>query len=50
VAFYQFGYAVVRDEVGDCTIEMYFHTAVVNNKKQYFGFMLSANLTRTIPV
>ena len=33
VVFYQFGYAV-HDEVGDCTIVMYLHTAMVNNKKQ----------------
>ena len=33
---YWFGYAV-QDEVASDTIVMYFHTNVVNNKKQYFG-------------
>ena len=30
---YQFGYAV-QDEMGGHTIALYFHTAMVNNKKQ----------------
>ena len=33
VTSYQFEY-VVQDEVGGYTIVMYFHTAMVNNKKQ----------------
>ena len=30
---YLFGYAA-QDEAGDCTFVIYFHTAMVNNKKQ----------------
>ena len=33
VVSYQFGYAV-QDEMGGHTIALYFHTAMVNNKKQ----------------
>ena len=36
---YQFEYAV-QDKVGGDTIVMYFHTAMVNKKKQYFWLFL----------